>query len=416
MNACYPIAIAVGCLTTAVHAGSPAVSAAFTARVAYDTNAFLQDAPPGQAAAALPAREAVTMADTALMVGAGWKTGSEFAFEGTCTTEVVRYLGHPSEDHVDHVFGVTAARTRGNWAADFKARYAYTNGSREAPVYTCAGGGPAIGGEPVRARREQEVGRASGSLTHHFAGPRFVRGVFAWLDQDFHTRQRSMPGYTNYTDRGEWSAGADTGSDMGKNLALVTGFRAGRQHQADILGVPLNYTNTFSRWLAGIEGNPAPKVKIAMLAGPDIRHYGHSVRPDFASTQHATYAEASLAWLPTPADAVTFGFKRYTWLSSGGRGAYLDHLVDLSGTRKLGPAWSLGSGVGFHTGDSAGYNPSTPRRDRIYTTTLGISRRLGRSSRIAARVLHDWANSLVPNTPGREYSRWIGSLEVAGHW
>lgn len=396
----------------------PAVTTSVTTRVLRDTNLYLQDAAPpaaGQTQAALPPREEATALDASLGFGLTWKNGGESVVEAGYTPEVVRYFGHGSENHTDHTLTAGLTESRGAWAGEVRARYLYTDGSRESPIFTCLGGGPAIGGEPVRARRAQTIARATAKLTRRFdAG--FARGVFALFDQDFRTFERSTTGYSNYADRGEWSAGGDAGWRVEKNLALVVGARAGRQHQADILGVPLNYTNTFTRWLAGVEGAVTPAFKLSFLAGPDLRHYGQSVRAGFDRSQRTGYGEGTATWTPDATDAVAFSAKRYVWFGGGGRGAYEDFLMDVSWRRKLAPAWSVATGANFHDGDTGHFNLAAPRHEKIYAGTFGISHALGKTAKLDADLLHDWSASFVPNTPAREYTRWIATLGYSRGW
>ena len=83
--------------------------------------------------------------------------------------------------------------------------------------------------------------------------------------------------------------------------------------------------------------------------------------------------------------------------------------------RRLAADWSSAVTANFHEGDSTAYNPAL-RRDRIYTTNFSLSHRLGAAWRADVEVLHDWAASMVANTPAREYNRWIPAVSATRNW
>lgn len=407
-------ALSIAC---ALHA-APAVNTTASVRVLHDTNLFLEDATPlaaGQTQLALPPRQDATAIDATIAVGATWHEAAN-TFELGYAPEAFRYIDRSSENHTDHVVTGAAAFKAGGWGGNVAARYLYTDGSSDAPDYNGLGGGPAIGGEPVRARRKQAIAKVNGKATRDF-GTGFVRGVFSVYDQNFHTNEKATTnGYCDYADRDESWLGTELGWRVEKDLAVVGGVRVGYQRQADLLGVPLNYSNTFTRWLAGIEGAPASTLHVSVLVGPDIRHFGHSVRPAFAREQRTWYGEASATWTPTARDSLALTEKNYLWVVGGGRGTYVDDVVDLSWKRKLAPGWTSSLGGNFHDGETGRFNPTAPRHDHIYTGTAGISRALASHTRIDLDVMHDVGHSLVPNTPSRDYHRWITGLTVAHTW
>jgi hypothetical protein len=403
--------------TVAALHGAPAIRTTASVRLLEDTNLYLQNPAPlaaGQSRPALPARESVVAADAAVMINGAWHLGGaklEFGY----APEVLRYFDHGSEDHTDHVFTAAAASQSGAWTSEFKARYLYTAGSHEAPIYNGLGGSPAIGGEPVRARRAQAIGRANGKIVHAL-GAGFARGVFSLYDQNFRTTERTTPGYCNYADRNESSAGIDTGWRTGKKFALVTGARVGFQRQSNLLGVASNYSNTFTRWLAGVEGAVSPTIRLSLLAGPDIRRYGRSVRAGFARYQRTGYGEGTGSWTPTSTDIFALSAKHYLWLPAGGRGTYVDTVVDLSWKRSLTATWAGTASANFHDGNTGRFNPTVPRHDHIYTGALGLSRSFPNRTHLDFDMLHDRGVSLLSDTPSRAYSRWIGSVSVGRSW
>jgi hypothetical protein len=385
-------------------------------RVWHDTNVYLQDPADTAAGAASPgmrAREGATATQAALALRESWHPAEGLALDANYGAELTRYFAHASENHADHTLALAAAERAGLWTAEFNARVLYVDGSREAPVYLQPGGAPAIGGEPVRARREQATERVSARLVRQ-AATGFVRGTWSWQNQDFQTLHRTTPGYVNYTARGEWLFGVDAGRRVGNDLTVFAGVRAGDQHQANLLGLAQNYSNSLLRGLVGVEGAVSRSLKLAVSVGPDWRRYGPPVRTGFERHQQTTYAEANLTWTPTPTDAFTFTGKRYLWLGSTGRGAYLDTSVEFGWKRRFDASWSLGASAGFHEGDSCRYNPAA-RRDQIYTATVMVTRNF-RTFRISGELMHDWADSLVACTSGREYSRWLPAISATRSW
>lgn len=387
-------------------------------RVLYDSNLFLQDAAPlapGQTAAALPFREGAVGLDTTLALAAKWRPAEKASAEVGYAPELIRYAEHHSESHFDHALTAGFIAANGGWSTDWKARYLYVAGSDESPLFTGLGGTPAIGGEPVRARRTQAITRLAGKIVRT-TGPAFTRVVVSVFDQQFHTRELNLAGYCNYADRDESCIGLETGLRSKAGVAFVVGARTGFQRQANVLGVPLNYSNTFTRWLAGVEGNLTPTLKLSFLAGPDIRHFGESVRTGFAREQRTGYAETAATWTPTKTDTIALTGKHYLWFSSAGRGAYADTVVDLSYKRIWAKTWTAGAAANYHEGNTSHFNPWAPRRDRIYTTTATVGHSIDAQTRIEGELMHDWSGSLVPNTPAREYTRWIASVSLVRTW
>lgn len=398
--------------------GAPATSLSTSVRLLEDTNLFLQEEAPlasGQTQRATPANVHDTAADALASVSLSWKRGPGQTIDLTYSPELVRYFDHASENHTDHTVTGNLACQNGPWTLEAKGRYLHIDGSDEAPIYNALGGTPAIGGEPVRARRSQAIARGSAKLVRRYNGG-WTRGVAALFDQQFHTRERTALGYCNYTDRGEATVGVETGLEAGKDLALVAGVRVGRQRQANVLGAPLNFSNTLARYLVGLEGKVGKALKLSVLAGPDVRHYGASARAGFERTQHTAYGEANATWTPDKRDTLALSSKRYLWVASGGRGLYADALVDLTWKRQLSDKWSGSVGYNWHDYDTSHFNAWSPRHDRVYLTTLGVSRVFNAKTRIDLDLLNDRGRSLVANTPGREYTRWTTALTVAHNW
>jgi len=397
---------------------APAFTGTLTVREVYDDNVFLQDKAPlaaGQTIVALPADADAFITTIGVNLAVAWKRSPSLQLDASYTPEIFRFSRYQSENHTDHRFAASVSGTSGAWRYDAKAGWLSTVGSHESTVFNRLGGSPPVGSEPVRARRAQDIAKASARVTRDFA-PGFIRCVFSSMDQDFHTAERSTFGRANYVDRGELSAGLDLGWKFGPTWSAVAGVRQGRQHQANLLGVPLNYTNTLTRWLVGMEGKLNPTSKFSVLAGPDERRFGPWVRPEFERQQTSTYLEAAANWSATKSDLLTLSGKRYLWVSSGARGAYVDALFDVTWKHSFGHAWTLSTGLNRHTAVTSRFNPTAPRDDRIDAVTLALAHAFDAKTEVEFGVAQDRSVSGVPNTPGREYHRRICTLSGVRRW
>jgi hypothetical protein len=379
----------------------PSVSAA----VAYDDNVFLQDRSPLLIAGGEPARAGSWVCRTSVAVDATWQMSPAFRFDAVWAPELIRYEAFDSEDHDDQRLDLGVSGKTGAWSYQLKAGVNVVNGSSDAPVYGRAGGAPALGAPGVRSRRDQATSRFSARLTRDFKAG-FVRVVGDSCANDFDTRHSAAPGYANYVDRSEWSAGADLGRNLAPGFAVVAGLRSGEQHQADLLGVPLNSDNSLVRVLAGFEGRPRPDLTLHLLAGPDFRRYGREVAAGFDRTRTARYVEGSALWTPGTADTVAFVCKDFLWLSAGGRSVYQSTTANLKWSHRLGADWSFSAAADVQVCDNRDYTPAASRRDDwIYTGIVGLQRHFGPATTLELEWLHELGDSTLPATPGRDYTR-----------
>jgi len=383
-----------------------------------DSNVYLQsDAPlgSGQTRPSLPAEERDSVVVAGLNLGWSGQATTGLTAQASYAPEVVRFSRNDTENHTNHRLTLNLSRKTAAWTLEAKNSLLITEGGKEPLVFNRLGGGPSLGGEPVRARRAQTVAKAAWRVSHPVPAG-FVRGVFNLLDQDFHVRESPVSGCANYVDRREWNVGAEAGAWLRPGFAAVGAVRAGRQTQANLLGTRLNYSNTFTRWLVGFEGSPRTNLRLSLLAGPDVRRYGDAVRASFDRAQTTTYVEGSAAWVASKADTLTFGVRRWQWLNGGGRAAYLDLSVDAGWKHLLAPGWTLAATANVHRGSCTRYNPGSPRDDLIYTGNVAVSRTLASGTSLEAGVMHDWSDSRVAGTPSREYSRWIISAGWSRVW
>lgn len=396
----------------------PTLTASLSGRALFDNNVFLQDNAPlaaGQTVAAVPANAEAWVANLAATLRGVWRVSPACTLDASYAPEVFRFSRHQTENHTDHRFALNAAGRAGGNDYDLKTSWLSTDGSHESLIFNRLGGGPPVGTEPVRARRAQDVFKLGGRFTHPFART-FLRATATASEQDFHTRESATYGYANFVDRGEWIAGAEAGWLWRPGIALIAAVRHGRQQQADLLGVSLNYTNRLTRWLVGTEGTVGKTWKFSLLAGPDDRRFDATVRPGFARVQTTTYFEGAATWTPRAADTLSATAKRCLGFSSGGRGVYVDSLYELTWKHLFAPRWALTTGWSHHEGDITPCNPANPRDDIVTALTAGLTFALNAKTKISADIMQDWSRSFVPATSGRVYHRQIFSAGVTRSW
>lgn len=414
-----PLLVFAAVTTVSIAASAPpsawTLHPSLAGRVGYDDNVFLQDRAPilPGVVSAVPDRAGSWFVRTSAGIDATWKVSPALRLDLGYTAEVVRYDEFDSENHTDHRLDFGLGGRSGAWSYQFKSSLLVVNGDDTSPVFGHAGGTPAIGGADVRARRDQFNTKLGGNLTRSFDSG-FVRAVGNVNAQDFQTKHSAAKGYANYVDRSEWTVGIEGGRNVRKDFAVVAGIRGGEQKQADLLGVARNYSNTLTRVLVGVEGRPRPDLQLAIMGGPDFRHYDRDVAAGFDRNQGARYTEASATWTPRAADTVTFTAKDYLWLSSGGRCAYQNTAVNLKWKHTFNADWSTSLTADTQVGDSRDYAiaPTSPRFDWIYTGTFAVTRNFGANTKLDLELTREWSDSPIDGNPGREYTHWLASAGV----
>ncbi|CAM2934193.1 hypothetical protein [Rariglobus hedericola] len=388
------------------------INTSLTARAGYDDNVFLQDRAPLIVPGAVPDRAGSWFSRAGVGIEASWHLSPAFECNLGYSPELVRYDAFSSENHDDHRIDLGAHGRINAWSYQTKGSILLVDGSRDSPVFGHTGGTPAIGGASVRSRRDQLNTKLGGTLTRA-VDTGFVRAIGDYTANDFDSRHSAVPGYANYVDRSEWSAGFDAGHYIKKDFAFIAAVRTGGQHQGAYLGNPLQYSNTLTRILVGAEGKPTRNLTLHALGGPDFRHYERDVAAGFDRTRSARYIEGAATWTPRETDTVALTFKDYLWLSSGGRGAYQNTTGNLLWKHVLNPLWSASLAADVQTGDNRDYSATTSQRfDWIYTGTLDITRSLGPKTKLDLEFIREWSDSVVAGKPGREYTRLQVSLGV----
>jgi len=404
---------------TTVAAGAWKTTATAGARTGYDDNVFLQERSAVIAPNGVPDHANSWVNSVSLALGATWTASPALILDAGYSPEFTRYERFNSENHDDHRLTAALRGKDGAWSYDAKGSLLIVDGSSDSPIFGHVGGTPAIGGEQVRARRDQTVTKGAASITYAFNPDLFVRAVGTANFQDFQTTQKpttglgAVPGYANYVDRSEWSVGTDAGWFVRKGLALVAGVRFGEQRQANLLGKRDNYSNTLARFLVGVEGKVCPSLSLSLLGGPDMRRYTDSAAAGFDRTRTTRYVEGAATWTPLKSDAFTLSMKDYLWLSSGGRGAYESIVYDLAWKHTFDKTWSTNAGFNYQEGNNLPYVvPASFRNDSIYTVSAGVACAFNAKTKVDVGVSREWSDSAVPNKPGREYVHWLVSAGV----
>jgi len=285
--------------------------------------------------------------------------------------------------------------------------FTYINGSDDGLFYP--GGASAYANGTIRERRTQWQDRSKASVKIDLNESFFIRPTASLLYYDLGTNFLTTSastvdpvhpaGYTNFIDRYDLNGGADVGYNVNKDVAFTLGYRYGHQSQANLpLYVDATQTNAssdYQRVLAGVEGSPLKWLKVEASVGPQFTTYTDSrplaagANPTkvyttkrgvttvklVASTDQIdknptdVYAEASVTISPTAKDALVLKYKRWDWVSSTGKNAYLDTLYDASFRHQITKDLQLEVGVRASNSD---YNPSALRNDWLYTTSAGL--------------------------------------------
>ncbi len=312
-----------------------------------------------------------------------------------------------SENNWTHTLKLAANGTLGSAPWTVKSNFKLVDGNSETPIYLGCGGAPSFGGVEIMARRDGFTWTGSGDI--QFGTPfGFVRPLGYWKWNNYMTRQQEIAGYLNYTDRSDTGGGVDLGFALSEKAHFVLGYRAGYQWEDEILDDPIQYSNTYQRILAGVEGEVGP-VKMKLLAGPDFRSFGGGTAPGFDRGELLWFIDGELSATIGKADTLKLTLARFEQPGFCGRSIYEDILHGLSWRHKFGERVTSELGVQAHAAD---FQAPTTREDWIFTLNAALEWRLTDNTTIRAFWQADDGQSMVPNTPSREYQRGYGGIEV----
>lgn len=182
--------------------------------------------------------------------------------------DVAIFHSESEENHVKHNILANFGGKSQEWF-DTANTITVIDGSHIGPTFTAPGAIPAMGGVPIRDRRDAAIYKMNYKV-QYTSGSWLVRPQFAAYIHDFQTLHESTPGYENYVDRSDFGQGVDVGYKFMKDTYLIAGYRYGWQHQAELLDSPVEYSNLYQRLLFGLEGKPLPWLKLAFLARPGL--------------------------------------------------------------------------------------------------------------------------------------------------
>jgi len=395
-------------LSGAASANPWTFSASAGVRTSFDSNVLLQDF--GDQAK----REAWVNSLTALFALTYQPTPQMKALV-SYAPEATFFDGQSTEDHFIHRAALNLSGQSGDTAWEWLNSVTRIDGDNLGPRFTLDGGTraaqiPAIGGVPIRDRRDAAIFRNSFKLTQTF-GEVFVRPVAAFYHHNFMTGQRApvgdFLGYQNYIDRQDLGGGFDVGFQAWSGTWLVAGFRAGEQKQDDLLDVSSPYGNHYYRVLMGVEGTPVPWLKLNLLAGPDFRDFNSGTPSGFDANKAYTFIDATATLTLTKADSVTLGMKRHLQPSYASLSVYEDIVYEGTYRHQFDPRLTAAAGFKAY---NAKWRPPVQRDEWVFTPSFSLTYTHRANLTAELAYSYDWAKSDIPNTEGREYTRHLVGL------
>jgi hypothetical protein len=392
----------------------------------FDSNVYLQDTTPNSAnvaaaaaagLSAVPANQSSLVSSVLPRFGLDYKPSPAFYGSVTYAPEMTYYSSASSENYVAQrgTLNLGGKIEEASW--DLLNTASYIDGNVLGPTFARGGDVPAIGGIPLRDRREAFVFRNGFKLTYP-VGDFFIRPTASTYFHDFQTEQRDNPittrdvwFYENYIDRQEVSGGLDVGYKVAKQTHVVLGYRYGAQNQGTLLGKGSQYDNSYQRILVGVEGSPADWLKLGVMGGPDIRDF-YNAPAGFDANELLYYIDAAITLLPTARDTIVLACRRFEQPAFSSFSMYEDINYSINWRHKLDDHFTVGAGFLLYIGD---WQPPTPRNDWIYTPSASVAYNYKQFSAELA-YSYDWAQNKELEGPGntypagREFTRNLVSL------
>ncbi len=404
----------------------------------YDDNVYIQNTTPAAAniAAAqahglnpVQANKSSLVTTIQPRLTANYKPAAEFNAAIGYAPDIALYASAEDENYVAHraTLNFNGKIQDASW--EWLNSENFVQGGTLGPTFARGQDVPAVGGIPLRDRREQFVDRNSFRVTIP-AGDWFIRPVASGYYHDFFTQQRLNPAnvtsnmycYENYLDRQDVNGGVDIGYDVGKKTYLVLGFRYGRQDQfvgpnaANTAFTDSPYDSSYERALFGIEGSPAPWLKLTALGGPEFRQWDEGTPAAFNRNQIQYWVDASATVIPDKNDTVTVQFRRFLQPAFSSQSVYNDITYSATWKHAFNEHFSASAGFQLYIGD---WLPPVNRDDWIYTPSAGMTYAYNRHLSADLTWSYDIAENKTPTSAqgaayaeGREYNRNLFSLAV----
>lgn len=381
----------------------------------YDSNVYLQDVEPDPvnvAAAkaagfhAAEAKKESFVTSITPKVALDYLPCTAFGLSVSYAPEMAWYHSASSEDYVAHRAALNLSGKIEETKWELLNSFTAIDGSDIGPVFAGPGEITAVGGIPLRNRRDAFVFLNTFRVTQPI-GRFFLRPIATTYVHDFGTKQLpSGPGYAyeNYIDRQNVNGGLDLGIPLGDQTHLIIGYRYGQQDQFKLRGTDSPYDRNYHRLLVGVEGSPVKWLKLSLLGGPDISDYDSGTPASFDEGETVYYIDSSITFLPTSRDTIKLSNLRYQQPAFGSPSVYEDITYSVTWKHKFDDQWSAHAGFQAYIGD---WQAPAVREDWIYTPSVGVTYVHDKHLAADLGYSYDWVESKVANTAGREFTRHL---------
>lgn len=403
--------------------------AELTFKEAYDSNVYLQDTRPDAANVTaakaagfdpVEAKKGSFVTTVVPNVGLDYQPCAAFRVTAGYAPEIAFYHSARSEDYTAHRATLNLSGTIEETKWELLNSFTFLDGSSQGPTFARPGDVPAIGGIPLRNRRDAFVFLNTFRVTHPI-GKFFMRPVATAYLHDFGTKQRSNPDptrfvYENYIDRQNINGGVDVGMPLGEAMHLILGYRYGHQDQFKLLGDDSPYDRTYHRPLLGLEGSPAKWIKFSLLGGPDFSDYASGTPSGFDENEIVWFIDSSVTLQPTDRDTIRFSNVRYQQPAFASASVYEDITYSVTWRHKFDDHWSASAGFQLNIGD---WQSPVQREDWIYTPSASLSYVHDKHLSAELSYSYDWMDNKAGTSStqtafaeGREYTRHLVWLAV----
>ena len=394
---------------------------------AYDSNVYLQDtAPTNTAPGAFPAKKDSWITTLTPRLAVTYTVGDGFNAGMSYAPDLVFYHNAHTEDHFAHRFGLTFNGKAERILWEQANAFTYIDGDSLGPLFARPQDVPAVGGIPLRERRDALVYRGSLKVAYS-VGKFFIRPVGSAYIHDFRTQQKlanEVPApyiYVNFNDRQDVNGGLDFGYKLTDTTSVLVGYRYGRQDQFRGPSVfdPTRfadspYDSEYHRILLGAEGTPVPWLRLAVLAGPDIRNWRNATPSGFNRDEVLYWIDATVTVLPTKADTIVLLNRRYEQPAFTSQSVYEDITYSVTWRHKFNDRLTGSAAFQLYIGD---WQAPVQREDWIYTPSVSLTYVYDKHITAELSYSYDWVENKVPTSiapyaEGREFTRHIVGLSL----